>query len=180
MSSEFDHNDEIGNIPIPNNFKYKDVFIKGKPQHDTFDEFYAKHPFMDIGKRAKIFAPFDALKGFNESVSEKEVLYENKIILDDEKKDELNRKLLILRNLTLNRCMAQTNNVIITVTYFVPCTDKNNEAYGYRVQYITIEGICLSVDSIISKTLTVDTTIIQLDDISNITSNDERLINTEW
>ena len=57
----------IGAMAMPANFQYRDVFIKGYPQHERFDSFRLKHPAMDYGRRAKIFSPFDALKGFNEA-----------------------------------------------------------------------------------------------------------------
>jgi len=49
-----------------------DVFLKGRPAHGNNDLFSVKHPSMDLGRRAKIFSPFDALKGFSEAISETE------------------------------------------------------------------------------------------------------------
>ena len=63
--------DAIGVMPIPADFRYLNVFLKGKPQHDRFDPFRVRHPRMDVGHRAKIFAPFDALKGFSEAIASK-------------------------------------------------------------------------------------------------------------
>ena len=62
----------IGDIPEPRNFRYREVFLRGKPKHDKSDGFWARHPEMDTGKRAKLFAPFAALKGFDEAISKKE------------------------------------------------------------------------------------------------------------
>ena len=45
---------------------------------------------MDVGHRAKQFAPFAALRGFEESVRKKEILYEPRKELSEEKKQELN------------------------------------------------------------------------------------------
>ena len=53
---------------MPEDFKYKDIYLKGRPVHDRHSSFYAKHPPMPAGRWAKIFAPFDALKGFNECI----------------------------------------------------------------------------------------------------------------
>ena len=53
-------------------FRYRTVFEKGRPMHGEFDSFYIKHPPMELSKRAKIFNPFDALKGFSEAISSKE------------------------------------------------------------------------------------------------------------
>lgn len=53
----------------PSSFRYANVLKKGKPVHDGTDRFSAKHPPMDLTRRAKIFSPFDALKGFNDELA---------------------------------------------------------------------------------------------------------------
>ena len=53
-------------------FRYRDVYEKGKPVHEKNDSFSAKHPPMDVSKRAKIFSPFDALKGFSDELAKAE------------------------------------------------------------------------------------------------------------
>ncbi|MCR4903153.1 MAG: hypothetical protein K6A23_09855 [Butyrivibrio sp.] len=57
--------------------KYRDVYMRGKPKHDKDDIFSIKHPAMDLGKRAKIFSPFDALKGFDDELEKSEKDIEN-------------------------------------------------------------------------------------------------------
>ena len=57
-------NDDIKN----SYFKYRAVYEKGKPTHDRYDSFSIRHPSMDLARRAKIFTPFDALKGFGEEL----------------------------------------------------------------------------------------------------------------
>ena len=112
----------IGVMAMPANFRYREVFLKGRPRHDRYDPFRIRHPSMDRGHRAKIFAPFDALKGFNEAVSAKDVLYEDRIELLQEDTEELSRRLNILHNLTFNGRMARANRVQVTVTYYEPCS----------------------------------------------------------
>ncbi len=53
---------------ISSSFRYRKVYEKGKPVHGKNDGFYIKHPPMDLSKRAKIFSPFDALKGYDEAL----------------------------------------------------------------------------------------------------------------
>ena len=53
----------------PSSFRYRHVIEKGKPTHDKNDYFSIKHPPMDLLRRAKIFSPFDALKGFHDELS---------------------------------------------------------------------------------------------------------------
>ncbi|WP_033154923.1 hypothetical protein [Pseudobutyrivibrio ruminis] len=56
--------------------RYKKVYEIGKPKHSPFDDFSIKHPAMDLSRRAKIFSPFDALKGFNEEIASTEQSFE--------------------------------------------------------------------------------------------------------
>lgn len=49
--------------------EYKDIIDKERPVHDG-DEFEARHPKMSRENRAKIFAPFAALKGYEEAIDD--------------------------------------------------------------------------------------------------------------
>ena len=60
----------IGYTPKPVNFKYQHVLDHGQPKHEPFDAFRLKHPSMPLSQRAKIFAPFDALRGFDFKIME--------------------------------------------------------------------------------------------------------------
>ena len=53
----------------PSSFRYRHVIEKGKPTHDKNDIFLIRHPPMNLLRRAKIFSPFDALKGFQDELS---------------------------------------------------------------------------------------------------------------
>ena len=158
----------IGVMTMPADFRYREVFLKGKPRHDQYDPFRIRHPRMNQGHRAKIFAPFDALKGFNEAVSAKEVLYESRIELSPEDAAELDRRLTILHNLTFNSRMARANRVQVSVTYYQPCLDPNHDDYGLRGQYQTITGICWNVDAEVNRTITIDRMKLSLGDVLRI------------
>ena len=160
--------DDIGETDKSIDSEYIQISEKGKPQHTKFDDFYRKHPFMDVGKRAKIFAPFAALRGFDGCILDKEVQYQPKIILDEEVKAEIAQQLEVLHGLTINSRAARNNHVVVSVTYFIPCSDKNHEAYGYYGQYVTITGVCKKVDDTITHTITVGGLVISLDDIYKI------------
>lgn len=56
----------VGYMPMPDDFKYKSVAERGKPGPSL------KHPLMDAGHRAKIFAPFAALRGFDQAILSKD------------------------------------------------------------------------------------------------------------
>lgn len=160
----------IGAMEIPPDFKYLDVFLKGKPSHERFDPFSLRHPRMDTGKRAKIFAPFAALRGFEEMVSSKEVLYTAKAELSAEDSAELSRRLDVLHNLTWNSRMARQNRVVVTATVFVPCADEHHAAFGTLGQYHTVRGVCLNVDPDVSRTIRIDDSIVAFENIMKIES----------
>ena len=169
----------IGVMAMPANFRYREVFLKGRPRHDRYDPFRIRHPSMDRGHRAKIFSPFDALKGFNEAVASKDVLYEDRIELLQEDSEELSRRLNILDNLTFNSRMARENRVQVSVTYYEPCSDENSEAYGLRGQYNTITGICWNVDADVNQTILIDRAKIPLGNVLKIEASGD-LFRQDW
>lgn len=141
------------------------------PRHESWDSFRIKHPPMTASRWAKIFSPFDALRGFNEAVAAKEVMYEFKRELDDDEKEELNRRLTVLQGLTHNGKIARQNKVVASITYYVPCADPDNFAYGYRGQYLTTTGIVWNVDTAITHSLQVGNQRIRFSDIVAIKSS---------
>lgn len=65
-------NDPVpGSMQMPDGFKYKEILRRGRPRHEKYDSFWLKHPPMPPSRWAKIFAPFDALDGFDERIEEK-------------------------------------------------------------------------------------------------------------
>ena len=159
---------EIGVIPMPGNFRSIEAFRKGRPRHEKLDPFRRRHPRMDLGKRAKIFAPFDALRGFSAAVIAKNEIYEYRRELSDEERDELNRTLTLLRQRTAGGRAARETRIPVAVTYFVPCADSNHEACGSRGQYQTVSGIFRGADPVRSRTLTIDEQRIAFEDILRI------------
>lgn len=168
----------IGVMAMPTDFRYRDVFLRGKPQHDLYDAFRIRHPCMDTGKRAKIFSPFDALKGFSDAVVSKNVQYTDRTELTEEDRNKLNRQLRILKGLTFTSRMARANRVIISVTHYVSCLDENSEAYGLRGQYQTLTGVCWNVDEHF-HTILVDRVRILFDDLIRI-ENHTGIFQRDW
>ncbi len=102
-------------------------------------------PKMPISHRAKQFAPFAALKGFEDAIKEKEQIFEPQVELSEEMADELDFMLSQLKK-----------GKKITATYY--CDGK----------YIEYTGLFEKID-LISKVLFIDDTNIPIEDISNIT-----------
>ena len=136
---------KIGVIHAPQDFKYEEVLEEGKPDHEG-DFFAARHPHMPYGRRAKIFAPFAALKGFEEEVGSKTVRYEMRHQLDAEELNDLNEKLQELQKRITARRRNGENRITAEVDYFVLCEDKHHEAYHRRGCYETVRDTVLKVD----------------------------------
>lgn len=153
---------------MPPDWRYREVFLHGRPRHDQDDRFSSKHPNMLPAHRAKIFAPFAALRGFSEAVSQKETHYVKRRELGGEDLRELNRRLDILHNLTYTGRMARENRVIVTVIHFVPCQDVNHDAFGVGGQYKAVIGVCRNVDPDISRTIRIEDTVIAFENILKI------------
>ena len=160
----------IGVMPMPADFRYREVFLRGRPQHERYDEFGVRHPKMSRAKRAKIFAPYDALAGFSDAVAAKNVPYVEQVEPEEQDREELDRRLNILHALTFNGRMAKANRVEVTLRFYVPCADKNNFAFGLRGLYETVTGVCRGVDPDLTRTIRVGGRAIALDSIVSVES----------
>ena len=159
----------VGYMPMPAGFPYAEIIRRGRPKHgkpgdfSTYDAFYRKHPPMDARRRAKIFAPFDALKGFSAAVAAKEVLYVEKSELTESEKDDLDKKIRLLEK-------ARKSNgakISVSVTFFQECEDPENEDYGHKGTYNTVTGRLQKID-FLHRTMVLDSGTIEVDDISQI------------
>ena len=155
----------VGYMPMPEGFPFKALFDHGRPQHNPDDLFRIRHPEMDHTHRAKLFAPFDALAGFDDAIASKEVEYEPKRLLTDTEKEKLDARLQRLRFLTCSGPAARKNRPQAAVTYFVPCADKNSFAYGFEGTYNTVEGTVEKADL---YEIVIDGRHIPLDDVADV------------
>lgn len=165
-------------IPVPPQFPYLHVLLRGRPNH-VMDEFAFRHPPMERGKRAKIFSAFDALDGYGETIDGKNTVYTDRITLGESEKEELNRRLTILHYLTRNTRMAKTNQVIVTVRYYVPCTDEYSFSRGIRGQYVEITGAVRRVD-MENRIIFLDSASVSFGDVLSVAAKDERIFDPEW
>ena len=163
----------LGYAPIPAQFKYLDVFLTGRPRHQKMDPFWIRHPSMDVAKRAKIFAPFDALRGFSAAIIAKDALYEPKRDLSEDDMETINHKLSLLCEVIRNSKVARENHVTIRVTHFVPCSDLDNESYRIKGNYETTTGVCIKIDPIAKYLILMNGQRIFFEDISAIRSDHE-------
>lgn len=163
----------LGAMAMPPDFRYVSVLRRGRPRHGTpgvpgsYDSFYHRYPPMACGNRAKIFAPFDALAGFSQRIADKQILYMEKRILTEEEREALDKKIRVLRSLTRDSRMARKNKIEAGITYFVPCKDPENAAYGKQGQYRTVTGIVQNVN-VLKGEILLQGTPISFSDIVDI------------
>ena len=160
-------NSSIGQIPVPRDFKYARVLSQGKPEHDG-DYFSVKHPKMSCAKRAKIFAPFAALRGFDFEILCKDIRYEPRRELTEQKFQELNKILNLLHSRTENRHMVLDDPVTATAEYYIPCSDPHHDSYRTEGQYVYCTGIVQYADPVM-QTLRIGDTVIAFGDLYSVT-----------
>lgn len=144
---------------------YQALLKMSRPVH-AGDDFFRRHPKMARGQRAKLFAPFDALSGFDETMDAETVLTEHPAELSEEMKGEINEKLqLLLRKLNdMPRKMYERKGLLtISVLYFEE--DLAQEVLhndGVRGNYRWISGEVLDID-LIQKTLKLSSRVLRFE-----------------
>ena len=171
-------NREVGSVEAVSSFtippaviRYGDIIALKRPSHEG-DLFSRRHPRMTRQHRAKIFASFAALVGFDECIRAKEIQYVARHELDADEEWELNHRLNILYGLTANSRMARTNHVTVSIEYYVPCSDPDNDACGRKGLYRTVTGTVRKVDAVNQLITVVDDEgdhVIPFADIYDIT-----------
>lgn len=114
------------------------------------------HKRMSMSERSAQFAPFAALTGYSDSVKEAGRTTSKKIILTDDEKNILDRK--------LNMALSLKNNNIL-IKYFV--ADKTK--IGGR--YITIKNKIKKINTNLKEIILIDNKKIKIDDIVDINFN---------
>lgn len=158
----------IGYMPMPADFPYKKLMQMGRPKHERFSDFGLRHPSMPCSRRAKIFAPFDALAGFSDRIEKKETLYETKRVLSDEERELLERKLHCLYQAFRRAKYKKGALPKVTVTFYEPCTDPENDAFESMGLYRDITGMISHIDPEINRTITIGEQILVVKDIINV------------
>ena len=129
-------------------FPYNDILCL--PHHVS-----KLHPSMGMQERAAQFAPFAALTGYDEAITESRRLTDRQIELSEDEKAVLDQKqhqLLLLHQPT------------VTITYFVPDARKQGGSYKTVTKVLRrmdpvsrtlqmTDGQCISLDRIIALDL---------------------------
>ncbi|MBQ7677796.1 MAG: hypothetical protein IJT32_06140 [Lachnospiraceae bacterium] len=139
--------------------RYANIIDKERPMHEG-DAFSRKHPPMPLDKRAKIFQPFDALRGFSAEVdiAQGNLLLVERKDLDAGELDRINAVLL-----EMNGRYAAGEGIWVSVTHFYP--RKMREDAVLLGTYETVEGRLSKMDAK-EKFLIADDKRIDFEDIS--------------
>lgn len=117
-----------------------------------------KHPRMPVQDRAKIFAPFAALKGHEEAIERKQRIVVPRIDLSEESKYYLDLQLQKIEQL-----LKKGEHPIITIVYFV----KNKDIPVDGGEYIKFTGMVAKLNPS-SRILQIVDKRLRLDDIYKI------------
>jgi len=153
-------------MDIPANFPYTYAFLAGRPVHER-DDFSRRHPKMERGHRAKIFAPFAALDGFGWAVRTKDVVYVPRAELSEDERRMLDARFRLLAARASSAARGYDGLPEVTAEYYVPCDDPYHDAYGRAGTYRTLKGVCRHVDEI-SGAILIGGTRIRFEDIRRL------------
>ena len=104
---------------------------------------------MPLSERAKIFAPFSALKGLTEALTAKEKIHVPKVVLTETAAEELNQKL----------CSLSIHDTVTVIYYHLDHQEKG--------EYLQVTGIVSKID-LLNRILTIVDTKIPIDDIRDM------------
>lgn len=96
-----------------------------------------KHTPLSLAQRAAQFAPFAALSGYDGIISETGRLTSEKIEIDEDKIDQINKQL---------KELAQNKNTIADIVYFKPDNYKQGGAYieeTLKIKKVDEDNLCL-------------------------------------
>ena len=111
---------------------------------------------MAVSDRAKIFAPFAALRGYEDAIAAKERIVVERRELSEEAKEELDQNLQ-----TILRQLEQGEHPVVTVVYFQKDRD------GEKGEYLQVTGVVAKV-LLDSRQIQIVERKILLDDVYEI------------
>lgn len=119
-----------------------------------------RHKQMSMGDRAAQFAPFAALRGYDEEVEETARVTDSKVDLSAEEINALNETL----HLIIDEIKSRPS---VMITYFVPDEKKTGGAY------VSVTGNVRRVDEIEKIIILADDRRIPIEDIYDITIKEQ-------
>ena len=144
---------------------YHAIRQEHRPLHDG-DAFSVRHPKMDITKRAKLFMPFDALRGFDAAIdiAKSSAVLVRRRDLDEGETAALDKKLRRLSGL-FQACRRHHRTMTVSATHFVEkAKDGNGAPLG---AYEAVRGDLTALNPV-HQYLVIDSVRIAFSDIGTI------------
>ncbi len=134
--------------------KYADILNQDRPEDLRL---LRRYPRMAVAERAKIFAPFAALRGHSErlAVEDNRLLRQRRIEFSEEERTHLSEKLAQIKK-----------GMEIEVCYFSP--DETSQDMGW---YVRRTGKVNDIDDVF-QTLKLDDRIIRFGDMADISGKE--------
>lgn len=133
---------------------YDDIINCSRPKSDRVP--------MAVADRAKIFMPFAALKGYDEAVDDKKKLYTKRIELTEERKEELDRQIYLLKN-----SIIKGEKLEVVIKYFEIDESVSMEKKEEVGKYIDIIGKLAKIDEF-KKRIKIKEQYINIENILEI------------
>ena len=132
---------------MSNENRYDDII--NLPHHVS-----EKHPHMSMIDRAAQFSPFAALTGHGAAIEETTRVTDERIELDESRKEMINEKLMFI---------AESDDLIeVTVTFFVPDGRK------FGGEYVSVTGKIKKIDAYNHDIVMTDGRSIPIENIYDI------------
>ncbi len=137
--------------------KYSDIINMQRPVDESI---LRKHPRMSVPERAKIFAPFAALRGHGDRIvaEDGKLLRQKRIDFSVGELEKLSAKLALIEK-----------NKEVGILYFVPASPGSDMGH-----YERIEGQVVLFDPVFQK-MRIGNTIILFSDVADVFFNEEEL-----
>lgn len=146
-------------LSLKETHKYDDIINMSYPL-ECSDKI--KHPRMRVEDRAKIFAPFAALKGYEEAIAARERIVVPRIELSEESKEYLDGQLKRIEQL-----LAAGQHPMVTVVYF----QRNKAVVEDFGEYIKLTGMVARLEQT-SRILQIIEKRLHFEDIYKIEIED--------
>ena len=114
----------------------------------------AKHPPLSMEQKAAQFSPFAALTGYEDAIEETGRLTQEKLILDEDRKAQLDAQLRRIADMGRGGAQPQ-----VSITYFLPDLLKE----GGR--YVTVTGTVRKIDHVTGRIILQDGPEIPIEDL---------------
>lgn len=123
---------------------------------------------MDSAKRAAQFAPFAALTGYEDQISESARITDAEIFLDENEREIIDYNLQYLQE-------HLQEQPVVGITYFVPDSVSHRGSFKAGGEYVTKQGIVKKIDMYERSIIFYDGDKISIDAVTAVNIGDNNV-----